>query len=123
MKKSFLLLSMLLIVALFSACHKQPTLAEMAQADYGPYPEKYDQLIKDKMITMLYDPYSAQYHFQGTPTKRYVSKPFGGGIEYGWGGVVLVNAKNRMGGYVGARPYMYLIKNGAVVALEEQYQY
>lgn len=64
------------------------------------------------MITRLFDPYSAQYHFDGVPEKKYVARPFGMSTKYGWGGIVLINAKNRMGGYTGATPFIYIIRYG-----------
>jgi len=91
------------------------------RADCGPYPENYEQIIKDAMVTRLFDPYSAQYHFQGSPQNAYYVKPplLGGGTTYGWGGYVLVNAKNRMGGYVGATNYYYIIRYGQLVHFED----
>lgn len=117
MKKTYFLLLVIIIIAL-TGCAKKPTHEEMAAWDYGPYPENYQQLIKDKMTFILLDPYSAQYHFQGKPQKMYSSQPFRD-IIYGWGGIVLINAKNRLGGYVGVKPFEYIIKNGQVVWLHE----
>ncbi len=114
----------LLIIAFsfLNGCAHPPSSEEMASWNYGPYPDNYEQIIKNAMITRLVDPYSAQYHFDGPPVQRYMAKPFGMGTEYGWGGIVLVNAKNRMGGYVGATPYAYIIRNGSLVVFEENFR-
>lgn len=102
---------------MLSSCAHRPTPAELSSADYGPYPENYEEIVKQGMMTQLYDPYSAQYMFQGTPEKKYLSRPLQD-VIYGWGGFVLINAKNRMGGYVGATRFYYLIKNGHLVVCE-----
>lgn len=117
-KKIIITVTLALSVA---GCAKPPTTAEMATWDYGPYPSNYEEIVKDSMLTILFDPYSAQYHFQSSPSQRWFARPFGQPTEYGWGGIVLVNAKNRMGGYVGAKPYAYLIRNGRLVVLEENF--
>jgi hypothetical protein len=99
-------------------------MEELSNAYYGPYPDNYEQIIKDAMVTRLIDPYSAQYHFQGAPTQRYMAKSplLGGGTEFGWGGIVLVNAKNRMGGYVGATTFAYVIRDGRLVVFDENFR-
>lgn len=100
-------------------CARPPSPEEMASWNYGPYPENYEEVVKAAMVRYLIDPYSAQYHFQGRPTQGWVSKPFGGGTEHGWGGMVLINAKNRMGGYVGAKEFVYIIRDGQLKVFEE----
>ncbi len=64
------------------------------------------------METRLFDPYSAVYRF----SPPYKGKVWGGIVYGGWNyGYVVpftVNAKNRMGGYVGVRPYKAVFKDG-----------
>jgi len=121
MRKMMLVLLAVVMCAALAGCAKPPSPEEQAAADYGPYPENYEQIIKDAMVSKLFDPYSAQYHFQGSPQQRFLSRPpiRGGGVTYGWGGTVLVNAKNRMGAYVGAQPHYYLIRYGQLVEFED----
>lgn len=38
-----------------------------------------------------------------------------GPSSYGWGVCYTVNAKNSFGGYVGARPVMFVFRDGAIV--------
>ncbi len=51
-----------------------------------------------------------------------MSKPLGMGIEYGWRGTVIINAKNLMGAYGGAKEYMYIIRDGQVVVLTDAFR-
>ena len=114
--------SLVLLMALcLSGCAKQLTPEEYAKGDPGPYPQNYQELVKSAMAGVLKDPYSAQYSFMGSPTKRYYSQSIllGGGVTFGWGGFFMINAKNSFGAYVGARKYAYLIRNGAVVMCQD----
>ena len=118
MQKKVTTVLIILLSFLLFGCPRQPTSEELRSADHGPYPYEYEEIVKKKMVKYLVDPYSAQYHYQGSPETRYFSKAFGGETIYGWGGIVLINSKNRMGGYVGATPYNYLIRNGELVYFE-----
>ncbi len=69
-----------------------------------------ERAIVDKAVTAnLFDPYSA--HIEDVTSGRDLAKP----------GVVTfcgqLNAKNRMGGYVGARPFYGNLRDGKVVFL------
>jgi hypothetical protein len=97
------------------------TPEQIASADYGTVPPPtYQDGIKKHMESVLLDPYSAHYRFIGEPKKGYaylsgtVNPPTFGYLVY-----VGVNAKNRMGGYVGEQPYRFFIKNDAVWMLNE----
>lgn len=113
--KQFLHFGLILIFALsLAACASQITPEELDAADPGPYPDNYQTIVTNGMTKYLFDPYSAQYQFIGEPVKSGVRKPplLGGGVVFGWGGQVLINSKNRMGGYVGFKPYYYIIRDG-----------
>ena len=92
------------------------TPEQKVNADYGDYPDNYQQLIKEYFEARLFDPYSAKYNYS-KPIKGYTRKApvLGGGVhEFGYVVIVWVNAKNRMGGYVGSKRYSMFIKNGQV---------
>nr|DAO57697.1 MAG TPA: protein of unknown function (DUF4969) [Caudoviricetes sp.] len=122
MRKLILKLAMVLMCCVMLGCAKPPSSEEMASWDYGPYPENYEQIVKNYMAQSLFDPYSAQFIFDGSPSQRYLAKPFGGETLYGWGGTVSVNAKNRFGAYVGYHTFAYIIKYGSVICLEENFR-
>jgi hypothetical protein len=119
MKKLLTVLLCIVTIFALSACPRQPTVQEQTAADYGPFPENYEELIIGEMKHRLFDPYSAQYDFLGPPTRGYHAESFGGDITYGYSGAVLINAKNRFGAYVGATKFGYLIRYGRVAVLKE----
>lgn len=120
MIKNIRLFALFILTTLIVACAKQPSFEEMATWDYGPYPEQYEEIVKNYMSRSLFDPYSAQYIFNGSPSKNYLMRPFGETL-YGWHGTVSVNAKNRFGGYVGYHTFDYIIRYGTIIYFEEKY--
>lgn len=120
MRKLICFLALAMVVAVGAGCAKDVPIEQVLHADYGEYPEQYEKIIKDKMLTVLFDPYSAQYHFDSKPIRKVQSVPFKDPI-FGYGGYVLINAKNRLGGYTGAKRYNYIIKNGNLIYFNEEY--
>lgn len=104
-------------LALVAACASPPTDDQVRAANTGPYPTNYEQIVKDNFATSLFDPYSAVFSFTRTPTKGYGGSPVAG-AKIGWIVCGTVNAKNRMGGYVGTKPFVVVISNGAVIHRE-----
>lgn len=102
-----------LIVLSLLGCATTPTQKEFETADYGPYPEKYEQIIKAFYSEKLFDPYSAAYNFS-SPVKGWDRVK--GKDVFGWTACAKINAKNRMGGYVGVRPFFFLIKNDQIIS-------
>lgn len=110
---SFVVVAMTLV----AACASPPTDDHVRAADTGPYPSNYEQIVKDNFATSLFDPYSAVFNFTRLPTKGYGGSPIDG-AKIGWLVCGTVNAKNRMGGYVGVKPFFVVISNGAVIHRE-----
>jgi hypothetical protein len=106
MKKFVLIFAL----ALVYGCATTPTQREFETADYGLYPEKFEEIIKAYYSTILFDPYSAVYTFN-KPVKAWNR------IEniFGWVVCGTVNGKNRLGAYVGAKPFYILIRNNQVI--------
>jgi hypothetical protein len=114
--KSVVLISLTaaFLICSISACATMPTQEQIANADYGPYPDNYQEIIKTYMENLLFDPYSAVYSNWQGPAQGYS----GGRLiqtAYGYRVCVDINAKNRMGGYVGKKRQYFLINNGRVV--------
>jgi len=103
-------------------CVKPPTAEEWDNADFGPPPGKtYEevlQVLREELFEVLFDSGSAILKFPSPPTKRWVQKP-GGKRIYGWGGQVLINAKNRFGAYIGVKKYDFVLRYGKLVFFEE----
>lgn len=93
-------------------CMTVPTQEQVASADIGPKPENAQQVVKDYFARTLYDPYSAVYTFNYGPER---ASHTGLGTTIGWFVCGTLNAKNRLGGYVGAKPFRVVIVKGAVV--------
>jgi len=96
------------------ACVTRPTQQEISNADYGDYPNNYQEIIRSYMENVLFDPYSAVYSNWSGPSQGYSGGRFVQ-IAFGYRVCVDINAKNRMGGYVGKKRYYFLIHNGRIV--------
>ncbi|NOU09197.1 MAG: hypothetical protein HOO98_04155 [Nitrospira sp.] len=110
----------LLLVLVLPACVTSVTPEQITSADYGTVPPTYQDAIKKHMEGVLFDPYSAHYRFFGEPAKAYAylsgtthPPTFGYLVHVG------INAKNRMGGYVGEQPYRFFLKNDQLWMLHE----
>jgi starvation-inducible outer membrane lipoprotein len=105
-------------IGLMSGCAAPPTQQEIDAADYGVSIEQADAEAKAKEVfaRTLKDPYTAQLAF-GQLYKGYsLSAPINGRkAEYGYMLDVMVNAKNSYGGYVGAKPYRFMFRNGRLI--------
>jgi len=127
MKK--LMLTICLVALFVGGCATTPTAGQLANEDYGPYPEQYQDIIKNHFMGTLIDPESVRFRFGENPTRGWLAvftdastpfeKDFGWKNKFGWRGKVSVNAKNRMGGYTGFKEFTYLIKYGIVIACQE----
>lgn len=103
------------LAALTISCVSAPSREELQSADYGPFPELYEETIKSFMSNRLKDPMSAQFNFRGLPKTMWAGGGLGGPRKYGWGVCALINARNSFGGYVGFQNHFFLINNGSVV--------
>ena len=114
--QNFLLLFMATAFVMSTAgCTGAPTLTpeQLTGADYGVYPTDYQDVIKRYMNDFLIDPYSARYEFLKGPTRAW-HDDFGD-IRFGYAVCAGINAKNRFGGYVGMKPFFFMLHNGVVV--------
>lgn len=112
--KNLRLLKMIsvLFFVLISGCVTPISPEQITSADYGKVPSNYQDSVKGHMESLLFDPYSAHYRFIGDPIKgyAYVSGTLNPPV-FGHLVTVGINAKNRMGGYVGETPYTFLFKD------------
>ncbi len=108
------LISMVLICAVLSGCASF-TPKELADLDYGHYPFDYKEIIQQHLNRSLKDPASAILDYRGSPATVWQKGSIFGSRDYGWGVCVFINAKNSYGGYVGERPYFFLIRDGKII--------
>ena len=99
-----------------------PNPQEVATADYGAYPTNYRQIVDAWMRDTLYDPHSVVDLEIVPPSKYFLQAAplMGGGRTFGYLVKVKLNAKNRMGGYVGRKTMNLLIRDGKVVKSWEE---
>ena len=107
-------------IIFFTACVPmvQPLSSEkINNADYGSYPENYKEIIIDYMSNLLFDPYSAVYQGWTEPVKNYWRTY--GSYVFGHKVSVEINAKNRMGGYVGKKLLYFYFIDDTIIKYEE----
>jgi hypothetical protein len=106
----------------FTGCVTPPTQEQIANLDYGSYPTDSEAIIKKYFDDILFDPYSAQYEFSSPETFWFKEAPLAGGrLLAGYIVRVSVNAKNRMGGYVGKEMYGFIIKDGQIIRVLNEF--
>jgi hypothetical protein len=107
-----------LAVVLLAGCASKPTPEQIQSANYGAsvYQADAEKAVKSFFSIYLKDPSSAQYSFGNVYRGYMVGSVFEGRkLEAGYLLDVSVNAKNSYGGYVGAKPYKFLIRNDKLV--------
>ena len=90
-----------------------PTEEQISKADFGFYPENYKEIVKNYYSKSLFDPYSAHYIWLKLPIRGYISTY--NQLHFGYLVHIELNAKNRMGGYVGSKAIAVLVKNNHVI--------
>lgn len=111
MRNLFLVLAIVSIVIL-SGCGPKRLTSQEAESAFGSFPENYRALIQEAVPPYLIDPASAMFYFSDKPPVAVDT----GDFRSGWKVTFWVNAKNRMGGYTGKRPWICTIKNGEVIS-------
>jgi hypothetical protein len=98
---------------LMAGCVATPTNEQVAAADCGQ--QQVEQAIRRWCDQYLKDPESAKVQFP-LPLKKgsYVTDR-GVGPYFAWEQDTFINAKNSYGGYTGARPYIFYLRNASVV--------
>lgn len=77
--------------------------------EIGPYPTDFKSILQQHIEETFFDPYSMRSVKVSTPRQGHIF------FRQGWDVCFQVNARNRMGGYVGLTRYAYLLNRGAVV--------
>ena len=92
------------------------SMQAVRNADYGPYPKNYQQLIRQRLDGTLLDARSAQIRFTTPPRKVYQlsREPYKLNGRAYYAVCVEVNAKNAYGGYTGWQTHRYRFVNGEI---------
>lgn len=97
-----------------------PTQEQAAAADYGPAPETYKAQADAYFNENLFDPFSAQIEYSAIEKGWWYFQPNLGvaRLKFGWVLHAKVNAKNRMGGYVGWKAYKFCFRGEKLENIE-----
>lgn len=102
------ILTVILLIG-FAGCYGRPTPEAISSAYYGPEPTNIEEKVRSYWALELFDPYSAVIKCN-PPCKAATSTPLWlGKHKFGWAVNCTINAKNRYGGYVGAKVYQFFI--------------
>ncbi|MEW9798481.1 hypothetical protein [Alteromonas sp. CYL-A6] len=101
-----------------TACTTLPTNEQIDQADYGPYPENYEQIVKAFYDDSTGKKDATQYNAIHKPTRYWLGNELDG-IYYGYLVCTTVNTQNMFGRYTGFRHDALLINNGSVIKAVE----
>jgi len=95
-----------------------PTKDQLAVADCGPKPDKYQEVIKAWIGETLKDPDSAIYKNFSDPVRDCIRTSIfdGSKLFYGWSVTVKMNAKNGYGGYGGYELYSFILRDNVIIA-------
>lgn len=123
MKKLFLLAVCLFLFG--CATVPQPTPDQLRSANYGSPPQYVGEQIISYFDQNLIDPLSGIYRFcQPFRTYYYTYGPVWNRnpqTYYGWAVCGEVNAKNRMGGYMGRSQFWVFFRDGQIFAILQDY--
>jgi hypothetical protein len=112
-----LLAAISIALALLAGCQSQPlSREELAALDYGPRPEDYEKIARDYLRTRLVEPDFALIEFKAGPKPLYQKETVLRDRQHGWAVCVMINDKDRRGGYEGFYPMVLYIREGKVVA-------
>ena len=103
------MVTLALILFSLSNCAVRPSPEQIASADYGPYPENYQDIIKNYYNKVLSDP-DGVYTYEN-PTRAWDSV---GGLIFGWAVCGKFHAKDRSGVQVGVQSFYVLIRDDKI---------
>ena len=118
MNRIFIAVMLILVFAGCASFPQYPTYEEFKEMSCGPYPDKYEKIVKDYLHKILFDPYSIQDLKITKPEKQAVLRY--NKYECGYVSSVSFNAKNRMGGYVGVKQYYVVIEYNNIIIFERE---
>lgn len=127
--KSLRCLLLMLSVFLAACASPNPTPVEFANASFGPKPDSQmlQNALNDYGLRTLIDPTSAMYFLTSAPRKGWAKPDFNtvghqnDPATFGWVFTADINSRNRLGGYVGRRSYVFLYRGGMVYSATDNH--
>lgn len=118
--KPYIVAATLWAALVLAGCASAPEPGQVAAADIGPLPSNYQEVVKAYYAETLFDPYSAVFVFKAGPFRGYAGNRIEG-ANIGWIVCGTLNAKNRYGAYVGAKPFLAVMRYDRVVYQEQAF--
>lgn len=107
--------TIIVLASLFlSACVTLPSPTQEKEADYGTFPDNYQNIAKDYLMAELRDPSTIEIKEMTKPVKRWIGDKVTG-ISYGYLVCVEVNSKDFFGKLTGFRNDALLIRDDSVI--------
>lgn len=109
------------ILGLLAGCAsvEVPDAAQLARADFGPYPTAYEATVKAHYVATLKDPDAVLYRSISAPKKQWLGDRLNPAGTYAYLVCATFNAKNAFGGYVGYKTDAFLLRGGSIVRVLE----
>ncbi len=102
------------IIIVMAGCATLPTPTDVDNADYGPFPTNYEQIVRDYYQQELRDPDATRYKQIDEPVRYWLGNELDD-VYYGYLVCVTLNTKNLFGGYKGYQTDGLMIHDGEVV--------
>jgi hypothetical protein len=96
-----------------------PSREEWERADFGRAPANPEGLIRKHFELVLLDPESLRLTQVTTPINAWYHPDALPNPMYGWACTGWVNAKNRFGGYVGAKPHHFFFDGDFLMSAQD----
>lgn len=109
--KQYFVMAVLAVTLGLGGCASTITVKPISEVKFWPKPTKEEAVVKIKgfLKNVLIDPYSAVVECNDLSDEAWVWPGYGYPPQYGYLVLCNVNAKNRFGGYVGAKRYWFRI--------------
>jgi hypothetical protein len=104
-----------LAVVLLAACDTTVTKEEMATADYGPQPQRWQEEIRNYLSIRLRDPKQAKVDFRAGPKMLYQRGSVLRSEQYGWGVCVWVSDRDKSGASQDTYPMTFILRDEKIV--------
>jgi len=118
--KRVIFIIFLFLPVLFTGCETGPSENQLSSANYGPFPDDYEKIIRSFVDRVAIDPDPSSTHCRFEQPKKGWMKndrdPFAV-YEFGWIVAGWINAKNHYGGYSGEKSWDFLIRDGKIVLM------
>jgi len=104
-----------------AGCQPPPLQVDIDRLEFGMPPDSalVRSQVREYYELRLFDPVSALYKFSSPSPLWYITAA--DSLRSGWGVIVTMNAKNRMGGYVGWQESLAIFRNDQLRGINDAF--